>query len=196
VTAAAAPRRVVLASGNSHKAEEFARLLPGWGIEPFAGGLPPETGETFRDNALIKARHVRAHVAGDAWVLADDSGIAADTLGGAPGVRSARYAGEGATDAANRERLLAALEGAADRRVRYVAELVLIDPNGRELVARGELAGTAALEPRGTGGFGYDPLFVPDGEGRTVAEMAPAEKDAISHRARAAQALREALGAC
>jgi XTP/dITP diphosphohydrolase len=104
-------------------------------------------------------------------------------------VRSARYAGEGATDAQNLAKLIAALQGSRDRRVRYVAELVAIGPGGAEVTGRGELAGTLADAPRGTGGFGYDPAFVPDGETRTVAEMRPEEKDAISHRARAARAL-------
>jgi XTP/dITP diphosphohydrolase len=185
--------RAVLASGNPHKARELERLLPGLRIEPWDGGLPPETGETFVENALLKARHVRARAGGDAWVLADDSGIAASALGGAPGVRSARFAGEDATDEQNLRRLLDALEGADDRRVAYVCELVAIAPDGREVHARGELAGTLAREPRGTGGFGYDPAFVPEGESRTVAEMRPEEKDAISHRARAAAKLRERL---
>ncbi|HEX5558518.1 MAG TPA: non-canonical purine NTP pyrophosphatase [Gaiellales bacterium] len=182
-------RRIVLASGNAHKALELARVLPGWDVQPFGGGLPEETGETFRENALLKARHVHAAVGGGEWVLADDSGIEAAALGGVPGVRSARYAGEGATDEENLAKLLAAVEGRGDRRVRYVAELVAIAPDGAELHGRGELTGTLAAAPRGSGGFGYDPAFVPDGETRTVAEMAPEEKDAMSHRARAAAAL-------
>jgi XTP/dITP diphosphohydrolase len=185
-------RRIVLASGNAHKAVELGRVLPGWEIEPYPGGLPEETGETFVANALLKARHVH-EAAGGAWVLADDSGIEAAALGGAPGVRSARYAGEAATDAENLAKLIAALRDSGDRRVRYVAELVAISPEGRELHARGELRGTLAAAPRGTGGFGYDPAFVPEGETRTVAEMRPAEKDAISHRARAAAAMRPQL---
>ena len=128
-------------------------------------------------------------------MLADDSGIEAAALGGAPGVYSARYAGDGATDAQNLAKLLGALRGGDDRRVRYVAELVAIAPDGRELRARGELRGTLAAEPRGGGGFGYDPAFVPEGETRTVAEMSAAEKDAISHRARAAALLRPQLPA-
>ena len=182
-------RRIVLASGNAHKAVELARVLPGWDVQPFGGGLPEETGETFVENALLKARHVHAAVGGGEWVLADDSGIEAAALGGVPGVRSARYAGEHATDEENLAKLLAALEGRDDRRVRYVAELVAIAPDGVELHGRGELTGTLAAAPRGSGGFGYDPAFVPDGEARTVAEMAPEEKDALSHRARAAAAL-------
>ena len=182
-------RRIVLASGNAHKAVELGRVLPGWDVEPYPGELPEETGETFVANALLKARHVHAALGGGAWVLADDSGIEAAALGGAPGVRSARYAGEDATDAENLPKLIAALRGRDDRRVRYVAELVAISPEGRELHARGELRGTLAAAPRGSGGFGYDPAFVPEGETRTVAEMSAAEKDAISHRARAAAAL-------
>jgi XTP/dITP diphosphohydrolase len=182
-------RRIVLASGNAHKAVELARVLPGWDVQPFGGELPEETGETFVDNALLKARHVHAAVGGGDWVLADDSGIEAAALGGLPGVRSARYAGEDATDEQNLAKLLSAVEGRDDRRVRYVAELVAIAPDGAELHGRGELTGTLAHAPRGSGGFGYDPAFVPDGETRTVAEMAPEEKDAMSHRARAAAAL-------
>ena len=181
--------RIVLASGNAHKARELGRLLEGWEVETFAGGLPEETGETFVENARLKARHVHAALGGAEWVLADDSGIEAAALQGAPGVRSARYAGEDATDEQNLAKLIGALAESDDRRVRYVAELVAIAPGGGEVSARGELTGTLAAAPRGTGGFGYDPAFVPDGETRTVAEMSPGEKDAISHRARAARAL-------
>ncbi|MGN6378066.1 MAG: RdgB/HAM1 family non-canonical purine NTP pyrophosphatase [Gaiellales bacterium] len=187
--------RVVLASGNRHKAEELTRLLPQMAVEPYAGELPPETGSTFLENALIKARAVHGALGGDVWVLADDSGIQAGALDGAPGIRSARYAGEHASDAENLQKLLDALAGQSDRSVAYVAELVAIAPGGSELHARGELRGTLADAPRGSGGFGYDPAFVPDGETRTVAEMTPAEKDAISHRARAAAGLRELLDA-
>jgi len=181
--------RIVLASGNAHKARELGRLLEGWEVETFAGGLPEETGETFVENARLKARHVHAALGGAEWVLADDSGIEAAALHGVPGVRSARYAGEDATDEQNLAKLMGALAESDDRRVRYVAELVAIAPDGGEVTARGELTGTLAAAPRGTGGFGYDPAFVPDGESRTVAEMSPGEKDAISHRARAARAL-------
>jgi XTP/dITP diphosphohydrolase len=188
-------RRIVLASANPHKAAEFARLLPGYHVTPYDGELPPETGTTFFENARLKALHVHRAVNAPAWVLADDSGIEAAALGGAPGVYSARYAGESATDAQNLAKLLGALRGRDDRRVRYVAELVAVSPEGRELHARGVLRGTLAAEPRGAGGFGYDPAFVADGETRTVAEMSAAEKDAISHRARAAAALRPQLPA-
>jgi XTP/dITP diphosphohydrolase len=185
--------QIVLASGNAHKAVELTRLLPGWNVEPWPGELPEETGETFEDNALLKARHVWRELGGDRWVLADDSGIASEALGGAPGVRSARFAGEHATDEQNLRALLDALAGESDRRVAYVAVLVAISPDGEERVVRGELRGTFADEERGTGGFGYDPAFVPEGESRTVGEMRPDEKDAISHRARAAAKLRELL---
>jgi len=186
--------RIVLASANAHKARELGRLLGGWEVETFAGALPEETGETFIENARLKARHVHEALGGSAWVVADDSGIEAAALGGVPGVRSARYAGEDATDEENLAKLIDALDGADDRRVRYVAELVAIAPGGGEVTARGELTGTLAPAPRGTGGFGYDPAFVPDGDSRTVAEMSPDEKDAISHRARAARALLPLLG--
>ena len=152
--------RIVLASGNRHKAEELTRLLPGMSVEPYAGELPPETGSSFLENALIKARAVHEALGGEAWVLADDSGIEARALGGVPGIRSARYAGDGATDEQNLRKLLDALAEEDDRAVAYVAELVAI---------------------------------APDGETRTVAEMSAAEKDAISHRARAAEGLRELL---
>jgi len=181
--------KLVLASHNTHKAAELSRLLPGWEVEPYPGDLPEETGETFRDNAELKARHVHAATGGAAWVVADDSGIEAVVLDGRPGVRSARFAGEDATDEQNLAALLDALDGAADRGVAYVAELIAVAPAGWELRARGTLRGTLAAEPRGTGGFGYDPAFVPEGESRTVGEMAAAEKDAISHRARAAASL-------
>jgi XTP/dITP diphosphohydrolase len=187
--------KIVLASHNAHKARELARLLPGWEVEPYPGELPEETGETFRDNALLKARAVHRAIGGADWVLADDSGIEAAALGGRPGVRSARYAGEQATDEQNLAKLLDALAGGDDRRVAYVAELVAIAPDGRELHARGELRGTLAADPRGSGGFGYDPAFIPDGDRRTVGEMAAEEKDAISHRARAARELAALLPA-
>jgi XTP/dITP diphosphohydrolase len=184
---------MVLASHNRHKAEELTRLLDGFEIEPYTGVLPPETGTTFRANALIKARHVHVTAGGGVWVRADDSGIAAVALDGAPGVYSARFAGPDADDAANLAKLLADVSAHDDRRVSYVAELVAIDPEGRELHGRGELRGTLATSGRGDGGFGYDPAFIPEGEQRTVGEMSSAEKDAISHRARAAAALQQAI---
>jgi len=185
--------KLVLASNNPHKAAEFERLLPGYEVEPFGGELPEETGASFRDNAELKARHVHRAIAGADWVLADDSGIEAAALDGRPGVRSARFAGEGASDGQNLAALLAALDGQDDRSVAYVAELIAIAPDGWELHARGELSGTLAQEPHGGGGFGYDPAFVPEGETRTVGEMSADEKDAVSHRARAAARLEAQL---
>jgi XTP/dITP diphosphohydrolase len=181
--------RLILASHNQHKAKEFERLLPGFEVQPYEGELPEETGETFRENAELKAAHVHSALGGGVWVLADDSGIEASALGGRPGVRSARFAGEQATDEQNLVALLAAVEHEPDHGVAYAAELVLIAPDGRRFYARGELRGTLADSPRGDGGFGYDPAFVPEGETRTVGEMSAAEKDAISHRARAAASL-------
>jgi XTP/dITP diphosphohydrolase len=156
--------------------------------------LPPEDGATFADNALPKARAAAAATGRPA--IADDSGIEAEALGGAPGVRSARYAGAGATDAANLEKLMRAAPPGS--RLRYVCALAYVDPAaGVEELFFGSCAGTLASAPRGTGGFGYDPAFVPvdyDG-GRTMAELTDPQKDAISHRGRAARALARWLGA-
>lgn len=187
------PVRRVLATRNLHKLEELERMLggePGLDPLPDAVVLPPETGETFAENALIKARAAAA--ATGCVALADDSGIEADALGGAPGVYSARYAGPDATDAENLAKLRAEVPpGSA---LRYVCVIAHVTPAGAEETFAGTCAGTMAAEPRGAGGFGYDPVFLTDedpaGLGRTMAELAPAEKDAISHRGRAAEALR------
>ena len=158
--------------------------------------LPPETGETFAENALGKARAARRATGRAA--IADDSGIEAAALGGLPGVRSARYAGEDATDEQNLAKLLGELEGAEDRRLTYVCAIALVSEDGTERLFEGRCKGTLADEPRGDGGFGYDPAFVPDDtgpeDGRTMAELASIEKHAISHRGRAARALAEHLG--
>ena len=183
------PLAAVLCSRNAHKARELEALLPGWSLTPLdRGGYPPETGETYRDNAAIKARFGREHAPG--WVLAEDSGLEVAALGGRPGVHSARYAPEGAPAVA---KLLGELEGVEDRRARYVSELVLIAPDGYELRGTGTLEGRIASEPAGSAGFGYDPIFVPDGEQRTVAELGNEWKSRNSHRARAARALLAAL---
>jgi len=188
--------RLVLASRNPHKLRELAPLLSPHRLEPLPEGieLPPETGTTFAANARIKARAAAA--ATRAPVVADDSGIQAEALGGAPGVWSARYAGDGATDEENLAKLLREVPADGDRRVAYVCVLAYVEPGGTEEVVEGRCQGALAHEPRGEGGFGYDPAFVPDDyqDGRTMAELAPAEKDAISHRGRAARALRERLG--
>ena len=181
----------VLASRNAHKARELEALLPGWTIEPLdRDGYPSETGETYYDNAAIKAAFGREHA--DGWVLAEDSGLEVEALGGRPGVLSARYAPEGPPAVA---KLLGELEGVEQRAARYVCELVLLAPEGRELRGTGTLAGAIAHEPAGSEGFGYDPVFIPEGEERSVAELGNDWKSAHSHRARAAQALLRALGA-
>ncbi|MFL5894452.1 MAG: RdgB/HAM1 family non-canonical purine NTP pyrophosphatase [Thermoleophilaceae bacterium] len=190
--------KLVLASRNAHKLRELREALDG-AVEllplPEAVELPPETGETFMDNALVKAR-AAARATGMAS-LADDSGIEAAALDGRPGVRSARFAGEDASDEQNLEKLLQSVPGDGDRRVQYVCALVYATPDGGEQQFVGRCTGTLATEPRGDGGFGYDPAFVPDdyGDGRTMAELTPEEKHAISHRGRAAAALRDWLAA-
>jgi XTP/dITP diphosphohydrolase len=183
--------RALLCSRNAHKARELERLLPGWAIEPLdADDYPPETGETYYENARQKAVFGRTRVEPGTWVIAEDSGIEAAALGGRPGVHSARYAPEGAPAIA---KLLGELDGAEDRRARYVSELVAIAPDGKEFRGTGVFSGRIADAPRGSGGFGYDPVFVPDGEERTVAELGDGYKAEHSHRAQAARALRESL---
>lgn len=187
--------RLVVATGNAGKLREFRALLAGLATEilpqtDLGVPSPEETESTFVGNALLKARHA-ARLTGAA-ALADDSGLEVDALGGAPGVRSARYAGEGADDAANNARLLEALAGVpAPRRARYRAAVVLVEGPGDPAprIASGTWEGRIALAPRGTGGFGYDPLFlVGDGE-LTAAELPPGLKNRISHRAQALAAL-------
>lgn len=188
----AATATLVLATRNPHKVRELDRLLSPGGLSvvalPGAVVLPPEDGETFDANALPKARTAAAATGETA--IADDSGIEAAALGGRPGVRSARYAGEGASDAENLDKLLR--EAPAGSALRYVCALAYVDPcTGVERVFRGECRGRVADAPRGSGGFGYDPAFVPDeiDDGRTMAELSDAEKDRISHRACAARGL-------
>jgi XTP/dITP diphosphohydrolase len=181
---------LVLATRNPHKLREFAALMDGVEIVALPDGvdLPPETGTTFADNALPKAR--TAARATGAVAFADDSGIEAAALGGAPGVRSARFAGEDASDAENLAALIA--QAPAGSALAYVCVIALVDPRtGSERTFEGRCTGRMATTPRGTGGFGYDPVFVPDDrdDGRTMAELSPSEKDAISHRGRAARAL-------
>jgi XTP/dITP diphosphohydrolase len=183
--------RAVVCSANPHKVVELRELLPGWELELLdAGPLPPEDGPTYVDNARIKARFGRREGPADRWMLADDSGIEVVALGGGPGVLTARWA-----EGRHVEKLLAALDAAGDRRARYVCELVCISPDGEEARGTGVLAGTIDREPRGSEGFGFDPVFVPAGEERTVAELGDAWKARHSHRALAAQALVRALGA-
>src|SRR5436305_1656752 len=184
---------LVLATRNPHKVRELSVLLRPHRIEPLpeAVELPPETGETFEANALIKAR--AAVQATGRPAVADDSGIAARALGGRPGVRSARYAGENASDEENLAKLLHEVPDDGDRSVSYVCVLAYVEPGGFEHVVEATCDGTLAREPRGSGGFGYDPAFVPVdyADGRTMAELTQEEKDAISHRGRAARAFAE-----
>ncbi|HUR85301.1 MAG TPA: non-canonical purine NTP pyrophosphatase [Solirubrobacteraceae bacterium] len=181
--------KLVLATRNPHKAREFATLLAPHDVLPLPADvrLPPETGETFAANALDKARAAAAATGEQA--VADDSGIESAALAGAPGVRSARFAGEDASDEENLAKLLR--EAPAGSGLAYVCALAYIDGDGAEHLFEGRCTGTLAADPRGDGGFGYDPAFLPDdlpGD-RTMAELPPAEKDAISHRGRAARAL-------
>ncbi|MGI9254963.1 MAG: RdgB/HAM1 family non-canonical purine NTP pyrophosphatase [Thermomicrobiales bacterium] len=193
---------VLVATSNAGKLAEFARLLPS-GIQIVslaeAGvALPEETGETFAENARLKA--LAGAVQSGLLTIADDSGLAADALGGAPGIRSARFAGEPSSDSRNRAALLAAMADVpeADRTARFICSVAIASPNGIEAEASGVCEGRVGFAERGAYGFGYDPLFVlPDG--RTMAELTPGQKDAASHRGKAYQAilphLRRLLGA-
>jgi len=196
---ATAKQVLVLATRNEHKLREMAEMLPGVDLEPLPEEveLPPETGDSFEANALIKAR--AAHAATGEVTIADDSGIEAMDLGGAPGIYSARYAGEGASDETNLEKLLREVDAAdGDRRAAYVCAIALIDEDGHEYIFEATCEGTLLREGRGSGGFGYDPAFVPDETGhndhRTFAELTPEEKHAISHRGKAARMLTRHLG--
>jgi len=185
--------RLVLATRNEHKLRELARLMDPIELDvlPPEIVLPPETGTTFAENALRKARAAAAATGLPA--IADDSGIEAAALGGAPGVWSARYAGEGASDEQNLARLLEEVPPEGDNRVTYVCAIAYVDPGAAELVVHGRCPGTLTHEPRGGGGFGYDPAVVPDegpGDRRTMAELSAEEKDAISHRGLAARELK------
>jgi len=188
--------RLVLSTRNPHKVRELAALMSPHVVEPLPDDvvLPPEDGTTFAENALGKAR--AAVAATGRAAIADDSGIEAADLGGAPGVYSARYAGEHATDEENLAKLLREAPGSA---AAYVCALAYVDPDGTEHVAEGRCDGVLTDRPRGTRGFGYDPAFVPaDAAGepeRTMAELSDDEKAAISHRGRAAEALRAWLAA-
>jgi XTP/dITP diphosphohydrolase len=188
----------VVATRNPHKVRELAEVLESLELVPAPEELelPPEDGETFAENALGKARAV--HAATGAPTIADDSGIEARALGGEPGVRSARYAGPEASDEENLGLLLSRLAEEADRSVAYECVLAYVDEAGAEHLFEGRCDGELAREPRGTGGFGYDPAFIPEDTGpedpRTMAELGPDEKHAISHRGRAARRLARWLG--
>jgi XTP/dITP diphosphohydrolase len=181
-----------LASRNAHKARELERLLPGWTISLLdAQVYPPEEGETYYENAREKARFGRTLTEPDEWILGEDSGIEVTGLDGRPGIHSARSGGDDPVGWLLGE--LAGVEGEG-RVARYVCELVALSPSEAELRGTGTLVGKIALEARGTEGFGFDPIFVPEGEERTVAELGDGWKARNSHRAKAAQALREGLG--
>jgi XTP/dITP diphosphohydrolase len=189
---------ILVATRNEHKLRELRELLPGVELDPLPPeiDLPPEEWESFAENALGKAR--AAQVATGRPAIADDSGIEAHGLDGRPGIRSARYAGEHATDAENLAKLLEEVGRQDNRRVAYVSVIALVDEGANESIFEGRCEGTLATEPRGTGGFGYDPAFIPDDTGaddeRTMAELSAEEKNAISHRGRAARALATHLG--
>lgn len=199
--AAEPPHRVIVATGNQGKLGEIRSTLvfPGWEFVTAAdlgmAGLDVvEDGDTFADNALLKARAY--HEAFGLPALADDSGLVVDALGGAPGVRSSRYAGEEASDADNNAKLLAALSNVVshDRTARFRCAVAYVDAEGAATMAAGACEGRMLTAPRGSGGFGYDPLFAPDAApGRSMAELDVADKNAISHRGAALRALREAL---
>lgn len=190
---------MIFATANKHKLRELSELLPGFELEPLPAGLtlPPEDGASFAEIALEKAR--AAHAATGAAAIGDDSGIEATALGGRPGIHSARYGGPDATDEENLEKLLREVgEVGEDRRAAYHCALALVDEDGAEHVFEARCEGRLIEEPRGTGGFGYDPAFVPDDTGpedeRTMSELSRAEKNEISHRGRAARLLAAHLG--
>lgn len=192
------PERLVIASRNDHKITEILRICSDWPVRwlthrDLSWEDVEETGSTYLENALLKARLV-AGSTGEA-AMADDSGIEVDALGGAPGPRSARYAGPSATDQENLRALLGAVAGvpAGGRTARYRAVAAVAHPDGRQVSEEGGCEGTIRTKPRGTGGFGYDPVFEPAGWDVTMAELSPEEKDRISHRGRALRALARRL---
>jgi XTP/dITP diphosphohydrolase len=190
--------RLVLATHNAGKVAELRAILAGLPVALLSAaevdlGDVEETGDTFVANALLKAR--AGVEASGLPCVADDSGLAVDALGGEPGIRSARYAGAHGDDAANLALVLERMAGVADRSARFVCAAVLAAPDGRTWTATGELRGTLLDAPRGSGGFGYDPILLPEGDARSAAELAPEEKHAISHRGKAFRALRPAVEA-
>ena len=187
--------RIVCASANPHKVEELARLLPSWVdlvARPSDIGDIDEDAPTLEGNAIIKAVEIANHAS--EWAISDDTGLEVEALNGAPGVRSARFAGEHATDAENRALLLAKLDGVTNRSARFRTVVALVSSKGDIHFVGGECRGTIAESERGDSGFGYDALFIPtDGDGRTFAEMTGAEIDAVSHRGRALAQVPELL---
>jgi len=194
-------RTLIIATGNAHKVSEFDGLLQGLDFEvasaKVCGGMPDvdENGDSFSANALIKARALREHAPADAWILADDSGLVVDVIAGAPGIYSARYAGVGASDADNVKKLMHVLCGVphASRTARFRCVLALIDPEGNETTHAGACEGHIALQASGAAGFGYDPVFIPEGYGQSFAELGDGVKSKLSHRAQAVEVLRDYL---
>lgn len=181
-------RTLVFATHNTHKLREVRAMLPDGlklvGLTDLGRTDPlPETSDTLEGNALQKARYVKEHYGYDCF--ADDTGLEVDALHGAPGVYSARYAGEDCDSAANVRKLLAALDGVADRRARFRTVIAFVTDGGQEHLFEGEVGGHIATEEHGAGGFGYDPIFTPDGYDRTFAQLSAEEKNTISHRGRA-----------
>lgn len=190
--------RIVAATHNQHKLKELRELGKDLGIQILSqeeAGLSDidviEDGDTFDANSRKKAEEIMK--ASGLSAIADDSGLVIEALGGAPGVYSARFAGEDATDARNNEKLLALMKGVKDRQARFVSVITLVYASGRVLSARGECPGTLTEEERGSGGFGYDPLFMPDGFDKTFGELTDEQKNTVSHRAKAMAHLRELL---
>jgi XTP/dITP diphosphohydrolase len=187
--------KILLGTKNPGKIREILSILSDLGgvelltVEERPFGDVAEEGETFRENALLKARKISQETG--LAVLAEDSGLEVEALGGAPGVRSARFAGESATDQENIAKLLRLLEGVEARTACFICAAVLHFPDGRELIAEGELCGRIAYEMRGRSGFGYDPVFIPEGYDKTLAELGPQVKNKISHRRRALDKLKE-----
>jgi XTP/dITP diphosphohydrolase len=190
--------KVIAATQNRHKLKELRKMTEGLGIQilsqeeaGLAGMDIEEDGDTFEANSRKKAEEIMK--ASGLAAIADDSGLMTEALGGAPGVYSARFAGEGATDARNNAKLLGLMKGVTDRRARFVSVITLVYADGRVLSARGECPGVLTEEERGSGGFGYDPLFMPDGFQKTFGELTEAQKNTVSHRAKAMASLRQLL---
>ena len=185
--------KIYVATHNAHKVQEIARILPGFEIIPDDPVGAEETADDFLGNARIKVRAIAPRHPG-CWSMADDSGLEVAALGGAPGVHSARYAGEPSDSAANNALLLRNLAGVSDRRANFTCAIALVAPDGTERTALGKCFGRIAETPSGQAGFGYDPLFVPDGHAASFAELGEEIKNRISHRARALAELKTIIG--
>ena len=189
--------KIIVATKNIHKIKEISHVLNPLGFDVISqhdAGIDidvEETGDTFEKNALIKARAVA--LVCDDYVLADDSGLCVESLDGRPGVLSARYAGEGASDADKINKLLGELEGVYNRLAKFITAMAFITPNGEEIVTKGEVSGRIITEPMGKNGFGYDPVFYSDELEKTFAEASEEEKNSVSHRSRALKALYDIL---